>query len=388
MAPTRRGSELSAPESSLPAAPSLVLVATSKCDLACEHCFGPRSSETLSLDLLHEVARQQAELTSDLGKKQARVFWQGGEVLTLGREWLADAADVFRDAFAAHEQIELIHHLQTNLASYDSSWNEILREVFGRRVSTSFDYPNLGRRTVDGTTQEEHDSWLQHYRALREAGFYGSVIAVVNAASIDIGPREFLKFYFDDAGVEDLQVNLPFPSPRRPPGSMDEFRRLHRSGALAEFMVGTYEEWGERYRGRRRYLSPFYAFERFFQPQEARRGLPCIWSPDCSRQIVTVGPSSEVGLCDYWVLSRHERCYGNLADADLGELQRGARRLEFSQRSAKLTLEDCRGCPDWPACHGGCPTRAATWLGDEMKRDPYCDIYRAMFSAVRSSRRD
>jgi uncharacterized protein len=56
-------------------------------------------------------------------------------------------------------------------------------------------------------------------------------------------------------------------------------------------------------------------------------------------------------------------------------------RRKFVERPGKLVKdEDCLECRFLSICHGGCPVRTFTALGTMNSKDPYCEVYKAIFS--------
>jgi sulfatase maturation enzyme AslB (radical SAM superfamily) len=44
--------------------------------------------------------------------------------------------------------------------------------------------------------------------------------------------------------------------------------------------------------------------------------------------------------------------------------------------------ETCLGCEYLSVCHGGCPVRTYAITGEFFIKDPYCKVYKALFSTV------
>ena len=44
--------------------------------------------------------------------------------------------------------------------------------------------------------------------------------------------------------------------------------------------------------------------------------------------------------------------------------------------------ESCVGCDYLSICHGGCPVRTYTIIGEFFVKDPYCQVYKALFSTM------
>jgi len=56
-----------------------------------------------------------------------------------------------------------------------------------------------------------------------------------------------------------------------------------------------------------------------------------------------------------------------------------AKRGKFVERPARIISHDCIDCDYLAMCHGGCPVRTYTFRGSMFEKDPYCEVYLAMF---------
>ena len=71
-------------------------------------------------------------------------------------------------------------------------------------------------------------------------------------------------------------------------------------------------------------------------------------------------------------------------EADLtGMLKTSRARRDFVERPKRLVEdEDCLSCRYLSICHGGCPVRTYSALGTMMAKDPYCEVYKALFACA------
>ena len=64
-------------------------------------------------------------------------------------------------------------------------------------------------------------------------------------------------------------------------------------------------------------------------------------------------------------------------------------RQDFVQRPKRLVEdEDCLSCRYLSICHGGCPVRTYSALGTMMAKDPYCEVYKAVFACAENHGRE
>lgn len=356
---------------------SLILLPTLDCNAACDYCFEEKQRIRLSLADLHRLTTAILDHMVTIGAGEAELYWQGGEAMLLGPAWFASAYELMSAAAAARGRA-FRHYLQTNLIGYGPHWNAVIQTMFRGEIGTSMDAPNDYRRLRNGSTEQYTRIWLEAVAAARDAGFRVSVIAVVHEGSLRIGADKFLRFFTERAGLDDLQLNLPFPGgPSRGGDTLDPAR-------LSRFLVDVLDVWIADYAHRGLHLAPFAELIDHYLGRPAR--LPCIWQPNCANEFMAIDARGEVALCDCWVTSYPQYRFGNVfAGSNLSATLSGSQaRRAFLERPARLIdLEDCARCPHLSMCHGGCPVRAFTAKGTTEAKDPYCEVYKVIFAKCR-----
>jgi radical SAM protein with 4Fe4S-binding SPASM domain len=356
---------------------SLIVVPTLDCNVACDYCFEHKRPVRLSLA---DVPRLTASILDHMERTRAsaaEVYWQGGEALLLGPAWFTSAHAAMAAAAAARGRV-FRHYLQSNLIGYGDHWNPVIRRMFGGAVGTSMDFPNDHRRLKNGSTAEYTEVWLDAVGNARAAGLTVSVIAVVHRGSLAAGADAFLDFFTEVAGVDDLQVNLPFPGgPGEGGETLDPVR-------LSSFLTALIGRWAAHDRQRGLRLAPFNELVNHFVGRPAR--LPCIWQPNCANEFISIDARGDVALCDCWVTSYPEYAFGNaLRGTSLAELlgASDARRALLERPARLMDLDDCGSCPHLSLCHGGCPVRTFASKGTILAKDPYCEVYKSVFETCR-----
>lgn len=355
---------------------SVILLPTAECNAACDYCFEHKDAHRLSLAMLPVLTARLLDHMQREGFGECEIYWQGGEVTLMGPGWFAQAGEKM-DAAAAARGLRLRHFLQTNLIGYSPAWNDVLRSMFGNALGTSMDYPNLHRRLLKGGPEAYTALWTRRLGEARGAGITVGVIAVLHQGSIAAGPERFYRYFAEELGLDDFQVNTPFPGG---PAKAAEGVFDLENGPLADFLVGLFDIWMARGTAAGVKLGPFDALIDHFTGAAAR--LPCIWKENCSNQFIAVDSKGSVAQCDCWVTSYPEALFGNLfADADLTQMLRTSpARRTFVERPAHLVGQDeCLSCRFLAICHGGCPVRAYSALGTMLAKDPYCEVYKSVF---------
>jgi len=356
---------------------SLILLPTLDCNVACDYCFEEKSRVQLSREQLPGLTGSILDHMEARGTALAELYWQGGEAMMLGPAWFEHAFETMKRA-AAERGLAFHHSLQTNLIGYGPHWNAVLRAMFDGSVGTSMDFPNRHRRLKSGSTERYTEVWLRSVRQAREAGLDVGVIAVLHAGSLEAGARDFLSFYTREAGIDDLQVNLPFP------GGPGQGGDTLAPEPLTRFLLELLDAWLDTpFDGGFR-LGPFDALLDAFAGRPAR--LPCIWQPNCANEFAAIDARGAVALCDCWVTSYPEHAFGNVfRTTSLSEmLGASPERQSFLDRPRHMVNhEDCGTCPHLSLCHGGCPVRTFAACGTILAKDPYCEVYKALFTRCR-----
>jgi uncharacterized protein len=356
---------------------SVILLPTSDCNVACEYCFERKEPHRLSLALLPLLTRRLLDHLEREGIKECEVYWQGGEAMIMGPAWFV-AAGKLMDQAAAERGRRFIHYLQTNLISYSDTWNEVIGTMFQGSLGTSMDYPNEHRKLFKGGAEAYTRLWTRKLREAQAAGIQVGVIAVLHQASLQAGPEAFYRYFTEELGLDNFQVNTPFPG--GPAADVEGAFQLD-TNELADFLAGLFDIWIERGFDSGVSLGPFDALIDHFTGQPAR--LPCIWKENCSNQFISVDSKGTVAQCDCWVTSYPESFFGNIfREPDLTRMLRTSpARRQFIERPKHLVEhEDCLSCRYLSICHGGCPVRTYSALGTMMAKDPYCEVYKAVFA--------
>jgi len=152
---------------------------------------------------------------------------------------------------------------------------------------------------------------------------------------------------------------------------------------LSKFVVDLAHIWAERgFRGGVK-LGPFDQLLSHFIGDRA--SLPCIWQQNCADEFVSIDARGYVAQCDCWVTSYPDYWFGNIfAESSFTDLlEKSPARRKFQLRPERLmTDESCADCDYLSVCHGGCPVRTYSITGNFFRKDPYCQVYKSLFSAM------
>lgn len=363
---------------------SVILLPTSACNVACDYCFEQKESRRLSSALLPLLTKRLLDHMESEGFSHCEIYWQGGEAMLMGPAWFAAAGETM-DRAAASRGLRFSHALQTNLIAYSPAWNDVLHGMFNGSLGTSMDFPNEHRKLFRSGAAAYTALWTQRLHEARSAGIEVGVIAVLHQASLNAGPEAFYRYFTEELGLRSFQVNTPFPGG---PANAELGGIAPGHEELAQFLAGLFDLWMDHGYHSGVSLGPFDALMDHFTGRPAR--LPCIWKENCSNQFISVNPNGGVAQCDCWVTSYPESSFGNLfREPDLTRMLRSSpARREFVERPGYLMKhEDCLSCRYLSICHGGCPVRTYSALGSMLAKDPFCDVYKAVFTCAETHSR-
>ena len=189
---------------------SVILLPTSECNVACDYCFERKEPHRLSLALLPLLTRRLLEHLENADIQDCEIYWQGGEAMIMGPAWFLNAGQVM-DRLAAERGRRFSHYLQTNLVNYSPAWNDVIRGMFQNSLGTSMDYPNIHRKLFKGGAKAYTELWTRRLREAKATGIEVGVIAVLHQASLEAGPESFYRYFTEELGLDNFQVNTPFP---------------------------------------------------------------------------------------------------------------------------------------------------------------------------------
>jgi uncharacterized protein len=358
---------------------SLILLPTNKCNVACEYCFEEKTADFMTheqLSIIIEKLLDHMELESI---DRLTIYWQGGEVMILQPEWFRRAYELITTA-AERRGKAIGHSLQSNMIGYSKKWNGIIAEMFGNSVGTSMDFPNLYRKAKGHTPEEYTALWSRNVCTARDAGIQIGVISIPNKETLNEGAERFYSYFVDDLAITDFQINTSFSGGELNDAKEESILDMDR---LADFVAELAQVWFRRGYREGVKLGPIDELLKHFSGEGAC--LPCIWRQNCTDEFVSIDARGYVAQCDCWVTSYPEYRFGNIfGEKSFTELMRDSRaRKKFEARpEALMQNETCLGCEYLSVCHGGCPVRTYSITGKFFIKDPYCKVYKALFSTV------
>ena len=361
---------------------SLILLPTLRCDADCEYCFENKSGDQLTLARLSLIIDKVLDYTERKQIETLSIYWQGGEVMTLGPSWFEEAHMILQQV-AETRNCHIVNYLQSNMLAYDSQWNSVLSEMFGNSIGSSMDFPNLYRRVRGGGAEEYSAVWSRKISEAKGAGMEVGVIAIPNEKTLEEGAERFYSYFVNGLGITNFQINTPFPG-----GTPNDVKRNFplKNDDLAQFYSDLAKVWMDRGYTRGVRIGPFDRLLDYFIT--GHKDLPCTWNDNCVSDFICIDPRGYVSQCDCWAVSYPEFRFGNIFESDsLDDLLRTseARKSLHSRPGLLIQEEDCIECEYLTLCHGGCPIRTYTVHRTLFRKDPYCPLYRSLFKEMEES---
>jgi uncharacterized protein len=357
---------------------SLILIPTLRCNANCEYCFENKSSHSLSTKQFRIILEKMADYMDENHFQDMTIFWQGGEVFTLSPEWFWRAKDIVEQVSSARNK-RFLNRIQSNMMEYNDEWQSVISQMFGNRVSSSLDYPNVYRKLNKGAPDTYNRTWFRNVLQARGAGIHVGVISIPNNWTLAIGAQRFYAYFVREMGLKSFQINTPFPGGARNAAKNDLPLDPIK---LASFLIDLTDVWIEEGFQKGVSIGPFSGLLNYFLYDA--KALPCIWHANCTDQFFCIDPRGQVSQCDCWVASYPEFWFGNIFDSlSVSEILKSEARTRIRQRPAKLIEHgECISCDYLTLCHGGCPIRTFTTKRDLIATDPYCETYKALFAHV------
>jgi len=358
---------------------SLILLPTNKCNVDCEYCFEDKTDDFMSLGQLSIITDKILDHMETNNVHRLIIYWQGGEVMMIPTVWFDEAQELIGNAFAKRNKV-VSHSLQSNMIGYHKRWNRLIREMFGNSVGTSMDFPNLYRKAKGRPAAEYTDIWARNVREARDAGIQIGVIAIPNKETLRLGAERFYSYFVDEMQVTDFQVNTSFSGGKSNEAKLESILDVN---GLGRFFVDLAGIWFERGYDRGVKIGPLDELMNHFSGRVS--SLPCIWQQNCADEFVSIDARGFVAQCDCWVTSYSDYQFGNIFEpgsfTDL--MKNSPARKKFAARPLALVSDGtCLDCDYLSICHGGCPVRAYSITGYFTSKDPYCKVYKDLFSCI------
>jgi uncharacterized protein len=360
---------MSQPQSDSPTIRVVVVQPTPFCNINCRYCYLPRRTDTTVMTPSTIRTLFEQVFASGWSSDELTVIWHAGEPLVVPPAFYESAFQMI--ASLRPDSVRVRHSMQTNGMLISSEWCELFKR-WRVGVGVSIDGPrrfnDVHRLTRTG--RSTFDQALAGLRLLRREHVPFHVISVLSRNSMD-APQELLDFYVAE-GIEDICFNV------------EESEGAHVSDLLSgdepqrRFRVFLNSFWQLARQGDKvRFIREIDGMlPRVFRPEAERIGNVQVepfgmLNVDCNGNVSTFSPEL-LGLknADY-----DDFVIGNVHDASLEDMRRGAA-LRALSRDIAAGVEVCRqSCEYFSACGGGAPVNKLFENGTfKSGRTSFCDL--------------
>jgi len=286
----------------------------------------------------------------------------GGEVLLLGRDYLARLFQASRQTFKK-TKIRLDLGIQTNLTLMDKAYIKLLKR-YRAAVGISFDVFGKQRRFKGGTSIDQ--AIIDKMILMLQNGLRFGAITVINRSNYRKG-KEIFEF-FNKIGISFHTINLhPWSYQFCPQLKISERKYVEFLKAMARAYLSA--------KKRRIHMGIIDSYLNLLEngPGHASQ---CNFFKSCLGSIIFIENNGEVYPC--CSLRYPELYLGNILKTPLEKILRSKVLARLSQRPARIERQ-CQNCRYVKICGGGCP--AYSYLeGDILGRSrSACKIDKAMF---------
>lgn len=343
------------------------------CNMHCDYCFycdeaQKRVQESygfMSEQTLKNVIRK----TMLRAEGAASYAFQGGEPTLRG-------LDFFEKVVAYEKQynkqgIRVNNALQTNGYLIDENWCRFLKEnhfLVGLSVDGTKETHDTYRHTKGG--EPTFDRIAHAAELMDQYGVDYNILTVVNQ-KIAANISEIYHFY-EEKGWRYQQYIACLDPLGEVHGENEYALKPEQYGTfLIELFNLWYEDWKK---GKQPYIRQF---ENYIGVLLGYQPESCDQRGTCGIQNVVEADGS-VYPCDFYMLDDYR--LGNFNENQLEEINARRKEIGFVERSKKLT-EECKICPYFGICRGGCQRNRDFDPSSGLYRNYFCESYKQFFDA-------
>lgn len=350
----------------------LIKPASGLCNIRCRYCFycditQKREEESygiMTLDTLETMIRK----TLETAERECTFAYQGGEPTLAG-------LDFFRESIRLQKQyntkkLRINNAIQTNGMVIDDEWAKFFAEnhfLVGLSMDGNKDTHDLFRVDAKG-----EGTWNRVQKTVRLFEKYGveyNILTVVN--SVTAKKIESVYNFFKKQNYRYLQF-IPCLDPLGEEIGGHDYSLTPKM--FGEFLNRLFRLWyrdvvagqGISIRTFDNYISMLMGY-----PPEC-----CGMGGSCGVQNVVEADGS-VYPCDFYVLDEYR--LGNLNTDSFAQIDEKRRELRFIEDST-LFNDECRQCPYYFICRGGCRRMRLPEEGYQYPMNYFCESYKIFFA--------
>jgi len=343
----------------------------SRCNMRCAYCYyldkGKYSSHEkqsrMSFALLERLIRQSIEASPG---PVVSFVWHGGEPTLAGLEFYQKAVELQKKYLPKGWQAW--NNLQTNGLLLNKKWCQFLKENrfdVGVSIDGSGAVHDRNRRDLGGAPT--HSRVRQAVKSLRAAGVQADLLCTVNASTSGDPEGVYQALAELDCGwVQFIPIVVRLGDGFSPESVTPE--------GYGEFLCKIFDLWVHNGLGR----LDIQLFAEMARILAGGQASVCWMAPECGRALV-VEEDGSVYACDHFVDGEHR--LGSLAGAKLENLVGLPVQTAFGRSKSESITAQCRRCPWYKFCGGGCLKDRFAFSEDGEPGHYYlCDGLQKLFS--------
>jgi len=343
--------------------PTLIFKETEACNSNCVYCdvIARKKPRTISMERLGKVFVYINEYLVKFPDEYFSIVWHGGEPLIVGVDFYRKVLEL-QEKYCPETKSRIEYDIQSNLTLLTQEMVDVFKQMGISRIGTSYE-PYKGIRGFG----KERDSdaynrlFFRGLELLEKNGMSWGFIYVVTRRVID-KPLEVFHLLTNFKVKGGFQLHPVYSYKNEDTNHVGITAK-----EFADFLGAIFEEWWP-HRQRYPFVEPFFSYLNHYT---AGGPVCCSDSGKCAYSHIYIGPEGEYSHCgrssDWDVFE-----VGNIDTMSIVEAFESPYRKEIDKRTAYLRDNDCKGCPYFKLCHGGCPLDGWNSTGSIMSKTEWC----------------
>lgn len=346
----------------------LIKPASSLCDMRCRYCFYHDISDIREVKSMGIMTESTAEalIRSAFAAVEPGGFvqftFQGGEPTLAG-------LDFFRGFMALEaryrpREVQAGHSIQTNGMHLNAEWAQFLKQHdFLVGISIDGNQAIHDAHRVDAAGKGTWDRVTSALALLDRYGVETNLLCVVSAAAAKNPQKVYTSLR--KLGDHALQF-IPCLDPLEAQRGREAYSL--KPEAYGRFLCSLFDCWYKDWKAGN-YVS-IRTFDDYLRILMRMSPSTCATSGACGSYLVAEGDGS-LYPCDFYVLDEWK--IGNIREMTVEQALASPVSRKFLAEGA-LRPENCRTCPYYPLCRGGCKR---DWT--QQRKNYYCASFSAFF---------
>lgn len=343
--------------------PTLIFKETEACNSNCIYCdvIARKKPQTITMDKLEKVFVYINEYLEQNPHEQFSIVWHGGEPLIVGVNFYKHVLEL-QETICPNTKHRISHDIQSNLTLLTQEMVDVLKTMGIKRVGTSYDpYKGIRGFGKERDSDTYNKMFFRGIELLEKNCMSWGFIYVVTRRVLH-NPLELFHLLTNLKVKGGFQLHPVYSYKNEDTNNVGITAK-----EFADFLGEIFPVWWKN-RDRYPYVEPFFSYLNHYTT-----GGPvcCSESGQCAYSHIYIGPNGEYSHCgrssDWDVFE-----VGNIDSMSIVEAFNQPYRKELERRSAYLLENDCKGCPYFKMCHGGCPLDGWNRTDSILSKSEWC----------------